>query len=82
MKFLCTYFIHMQYCLQDALLFKLSLSFQVELTGKLFTSDEKDFWQLPDLIVKKQTGKCNIMSNNASYGKSCHSQTCQSNKEE
>ncbi|XP_050737687.1 dedicator of cytokinesis protein 3-like isoform X2 [Eriocheir sinensis] len=41
---------------------------EVELTGKLFTSDEKDFWQLPDLIVKKQTGKCNIMSNNASYG--------------
>ncbi|KAK8389640.1 hypothetical protein O3P69_008971 [Scylla paramamosain] len=41
---------------------------EVELTGKLFTSDEKDFWQLHEFIIKKQTNKCNILSNNVSYG--------------
>ncbi|XP_071543136.1 dedicator of cytokinesis protein 3 isoform X3 [Panulirus ornatus] len=41
---------------------------EVELTGKLFTSDEKDYWQLPELILKKQNNKYSIMSNNASYG--------------
>ncbi|XP_045606392.1 dedicator of cytokinesis protein 3 isoform X3 [Procambarus clarkii] len=40
---------------------------EVELTGKLFTSDEKDFWQLPELVLKKQSNKYSIMSNNASY---------------
>ncbi|XP_066947355.1 dedicator of cytokinesis protein 3 isoform X4 [Macrobrachium rosenbergii] len=40
----------------------------VELTGKLFSSDEKDFWQLPELVLKKQSNKYSIMSNNASYG--------------
>lgn len=42
---------------------------QVELTGKIFSSDEKDFWQLPELVLKKQSNKYSIMSNNASYGK-------------
>ncbi|XP_042209941.1 dedicator of cytokinesis protein 3-like isoform X4 [Homarus americanus] len=41
---------------------------EVELTGKLFTSDEKDFSQLPELVLKKQSNKYSIMSNNASYG--------------
>ncbi|KAK4293650.1 hypothetical protein Pmani_033668 [Petrolisthes manimaculis] len=41
---------------------------EVELTGKLFSSDEKDFWQLPELVLKKQSNKYSIMSNNASYG--------------
>ncbi|MPC56608.1 Dedicator of cytokinesis protein 3 [Portunus trituberculatus] len=41
---------------------------EVEVTGKLFTSDEKDFWQLHEFIIKKQTNKCNILSNNVSYG--------------
>ncbi|XP_042868283.1 dedicator of cytokinesis protein 3-like isoform X2 [Penaeus japonicus] len=41
---------------------------EVELTGKLFTSDEKDFWQLHELVLKKQSNKYSILSNNASYG--------------
>ncbi|XP_076035833.1 dedicator of cytokinesis protein 3-like isoform X2 [Oratosquilla oratoria] len=54
-------------------LFKLTSSLlkgsdgEVELSGKLFSSDEKDFWQLHELILKKQSNKYSILSN-TSYG--------------
>lgn len=39
-----------------------------EFTIKVYTGDEKDFYQLPELIIKKQSNKYNLLSGQPNYG--------------
>lgn len=40
-----------------------------ELTFKVYQSEEKDFFQLHEFIIKKQTSKFNALSGQPNYGK-------------
>lgn len=56
--------------INDVLLNKEATNEEKEFTFKVYQGEEKDFHQLHELIIKKQTSKYNILTGQPNYGDS------------